>query len=334
MGIRKVENGKASSFHQAFGPVLFTGQLFAIMPVEGILAKNVNNVKFKFVSLRTMYSLMSCLFILINFSLFVRYIIKNDNYNIDTISTVLYFLVILLELFFFFRLGTQWPKIIKKWNRKENNFLSDPYRMNFETNLKTKIRFVAFTFMFLALLEDQMNFVATYFTSHLNMQICNTTHSKSFTHVFYKRSHAQIFDVLPINFFTIVWTELMNKTMKFCWSYMDIFIICVSNGIEIRYNQIFKRIAAVRHKVQIAFLIYWINNIDFPILLQDVPSSFWRQIRYDYINICELLEYLDDKFSKIILLACTNDLFYISSQLFNSFQWVFFYLQKCYQGIA
>lgn len=54
-----------------------------------------------------------------------------------------------------------------------------------------------------------------------------------------------------------------------------------------------------------------------------MPESFWIEIRSHYFAMSELLHFIDTKVSWIVILACTNNLYFICAQFFNSFQSVF-----------
>ena len=46
------------SFQEAVGPILVIGQCFGSLPVEGILSKDIANLKFRWKSFRTIYSII------------------------------------------------------------------------------------------------------------------------------------------------------------------------------------------------------------------------------------------------------------------------------------
>lgn len=48
---------KHETFHQAVGPALFLGHVFAMLPVDGVLAKNEKDLNFRWKSPKTIYSI-------------------------------------------------------------------------------------------------------------------------------------------------------------------------------------------------------------------------------------------------------------------------------------
>ncbi|XP_055373584.1 gustatory receptor for sugar taste 64a-like isoform X1 [Condylostylus longicornis] len=83
---------------------------------------------------------------------------------------------------------------------------------------------------------------------------------------------------------------------------MDMFIILVSIGINFRFQQLNK------------YLQKTIETIE----VQD--DIFFEKVRLDFIQLCDLLKYIDDELSFIILLSCFNNLYFICYQLMNVFK--------------
>ena len=92
----------------------------------------------------------------------------------------------------------------------------------------------------------------------------------------------------------------MNFTLTFCWNYMDIFIVVISIGLVTRFSQINYRLEAMYGK--------------------GISSVVWHEVRTHYVQICELLEFVDENLATIIILACANDLYFICIQLLNIFK--------------
>lgn len=64
------------------------------------------------------------------------------------------------------------------------------------------------------------------------------------------------------------------------------------------------------------------NRIPFFFHIQNISASIWDEIRGHYVVLCELVEYVDENLSTIILLSCANDLYFVCFQLLNIFKWV------------
>lgn len=75
-------------FREAIWPILFLGQCFGIMPVIGIKVRLISNVRFKWKSLRTLYSFF-VLITVASYTLLVAW--KTISVNIEFSAIGLYF---------------------------------------------------------------------------------------------------------------------------------------------------------------------------------------------------------------------------------------------------
>lgn len=70
------------------------------------------------------------------------------------------------------------------------------------------------------------------------------------------------------------------------------------------------------------FLIFLFNVICFVFYFsaKEIPETVFIEIREHYVKLCELLEFIDENLSGIILLSCINNLYFICYQLLNVFK--------------
>ena len=195
-------------------------------------------------------------------------------------------------------LAPKWYEIMKYWNYKEKVFLKLPYEPRKGLSLAAKIRILAFIILMIAGVEDTFNFMAAYDSNILNMRNCQVK-NLTFWENFMRREHPQVAYLFEYHVGWHILVELINKIMRFTWNFIDVFVICVSLAIETRYMHIYDQIKRVKNK--------------------PMARSFWKDIRCDYVSLCELLAYLDDKFGILILISCANDMYFITAQLYNSF---------------
>ncbi|XP_055715739.1 gustatory receptor for sugar taste 64a-like [Phlebotomus papatasi] len=92
---------------------------------------------------------------------------------------------------------------------------------------------------------------------------------------------------------------LVNMSLTFCWTYLDLFIMLVGISLAARFNQVTDRIKRMENMI--------------------IPESFWTEIRSHYLLLNELVLYVDDRLSLILLLSCASNLYFVCLQLFNSF---------------
>ncbi|XP_059621800.1 gustatory receptor for sugar taste 64a-like [Phlebotomus argentipes] len=92
---------------------------------------------------------------------------------------------------------------------------------------------------------------------------------------------------------------LINVSLTFCWTFLDIFIMITGIAIATRFTQITERIRRMEKMM--------------------IPNSFWTEVRTHYLILNELVLYVDDRLSLLILLSCASNLYFICLQLLNSF---------------
>lgn len=81
--------------------------------------------------------------------------------------------------------------------------------------------------------------------------------------------------------------EFGNITTSFYWCFSDTFIMLLAIGISHRFQQINDRIDYLKGRI--------------------VTNERWNNVRLDYVELCELLKFVDDSVGKIILLASLNN---------------------------
>lgn len=119
------------------------------MPIYGMLNKKIDKIHFKWLSLRT---ILSILFIITSAFEVVLAIcrIVSSGFSFTTFGILFYFSYTLLETIFLFLLAREWNYFIKYWSKKEMVFLREPYIIK-GYRLKTKIRVTVFILLFLAM---------------------------------------------------------------------------------------------------------------------------------------------------------------------------------------
>lgn len=127
------------SFQEAIGPVLVLGQCFGSMPVEGILSKDIGNLKFRWNSLRTIYSIVFLTCGTIESCMAVRRLLRLG-FNINFAETMIFFVSSMGRAFVLFQMARKWNMFMKFWSQCENVFLHSPYENLKGWSLGRKIR--------------------------------------------------------------------------------------------------------------------------------------------------------------------------------------------------
>jgi hypothetical protein len=128
---------RSRSFHESVRPALIFGQFFAMLPVNGISSHNGHNLRFRWLSIKTIYSITFLTLGTIESCLVTRRVFV-IGFTIVNVETVIFYVISMMRAFIIFRLATKWSSIMDFWREREDVFLSDPY-VTKGWSLRTKI---------------------------------------------------------------------------------------------------------------------------------------------------------------------------------------------------
>ncbi|XP_055543532.1 uncharacterized protein LOC129729076 [Wyeomyia smithii] len=291
-----MSSDEIDDFWAALRPIIFVSQLFSLFPVEGIFAKDNQQIVFRWVSLRTFYSLsmlgMGGLVIVAQLNH-----VASSNVTASSIAAILYYAFNYGGMICFLIIAIQWRTIMSKWRSYEEVFLHPPY-WRFGRSMRFYIRAVGCTVLLLAFIEDFIHVVSCYVSNREYIARCDN--STPFWEVFYTHEHSHIFGYISYSLPVALIVEMVHKVYLFIWSFMDLFITLVSLGLSLRFEQFYARVEHLKGKV--------------------IPDSFWAIVRLDYTKLSNLVLYMDEVLSPMVLLTCGSDIFFITYQLYMSVQ--------------
>lgn len=196
----------------------------------------------------------------------------------------------------FLYLATRWKDIISFWYKMEKPFLFEPYTMN-GLSLSFKIRFVGFVFCIFYLTEHLMFIGMELFETHNQLISCNVT-SITFLNNYMRRERPHLLDVLPYRWWIFPIFQWTITLLAFSWNYVDFFIIIISLGLTTRFNQLNDRLRLTP--------------------MQQKDRKFWLEIRLHFTRLIDLLEFIDNEISLLILFSMSHNLFLVCTKIFEA----------------
>jgi gustatory receptor len=142
---------KHESFHQAVGPALLLGQIFGMLPVDGVLAKNEKDLNFRWKSPKTIYSIFFLFCGTIESCIGTRRLLRLG-FNIHYAESFFFLIAAMIRAFVLFFMGRKWKFIMMRWRKCEDVFLRDPYTTK-GWSLSRRLRVVFAIAVFLVLCE-------------------------------------------------------------------------------------------------------------------------------------------------------------------------------------
>ncbi|EDV39561.1 uncharacterized protein Dana_GF10086 [Drosophila ananassae] len=288
---------QGETFHRAVSKVLFISQIYGLLPVSNVLALDVRDIRFRWLSPRIFYSGLIFILNWCEFLAVINYVIKVA-ITFHNSSTLSLYIVCLLEHLFFWRLAIHWPSIMRTWHGVEQLFLRIPYRFYDEYKMKKRIYVVFGVVMSSALVEHFLLLLNSFHLSNMERTQCkiNVTYLESV----YKWERPHFYMIIPYHIWLLPLFEWINETIAYPRSFTDCFIMCIGIGLAARFHQLYRRIAAVHRKV--------------------MPAVFWTEVREHYLALKRLVRLLDAAIAPLVLLAFGNNMSFICFQLFNSFK--------------
>ncbi|KAM7357503.1 gustatory receptor 64a isoform 5-T6 [Cochliomyia hominivorax] len=235
--------------------------------------------------------------------------------NAKNFVGLVFFSCVQCSTFLFASLAQRWPKIMRYWSKVESIFTQKPYEIP-KRVLAERVRVSAVFIILGSAVEHALYLISAVLTYRRRIELCasvrNYTEEISFQD-YVHRNYNYVFEILPYNMFMGIFILIINGSCTFVWNYMDLFIMMVSKAIAYRFEQITKRINQLIGK--------------------EVPETIFIEIREHYVKLCELLEFIDENLSGIILLSCINNLYFVCYQLlniFNKLRWPINYIYFWY----
>ncbi|TMW44904.1 hypothetical protein DOY81_010015, partial [Sarcophaga bullata] len=129
----------------AIGPVLCLAQVFAVMPLSGVLSSSSFDLKFSWCSIRTWYSMAVIISFGFCMSITIAFALRGV-VNFDSVVVLLEGIVFYSSIFFiaatFFHMTRKWPVLMQQWQQVERGL--PPQRTEVERSwLAHKIKMIA-----------------------------------------------------------------------------------------------------------------------------------------------------------------------------------------------
>lgn len=129
------------------------------MPVDGVLSDDESQLKFRWKSLKTIYSLVFLFCGTVESCLGTRRLLRLG-FNIHYVEGLVFFIMAAVRGYIFFILARKWNEIMKMWKKCENVFLHEPYKVT-GWSLSFKLRLV---FTILSIIAISRKIILNFFS--------------------------------------------------------------------------------------------------------------------------------------------------------------------------
>lgn len=131
------------------GPIIALAQFFFTFPIYEIFNKDFNQIRFKWISIKTFLSMSVIFFGIFSTVLFIARVSKTG-LTLNGFGSVLFFAQSSVASLVLLSIAKNWKYFITYWSKQEQVFLRYPYTIN-GRKLGTKIRLVVYSLFFVAI---------------------------------------------------------------------------------------------------------------------------------------------------------------------------------------
>ncbi|KAK6621405.1 hypothetical protein RUM43_011711 [Polyplax serrata] len=283
--LAKNQEDHPDSFFMSTKTAVLLAQYFAVLPVSGATGRNYKTIRFHWFHYKIAYWSL-CLFgTLFYFTCYLRYSLLTGR--------LIFFGSAIISSLLMLQLGFNWKKLTSEFGQTETKLAKYgyPVKIGFQFKVLT-ISFVAF---------GLVEFVLAKFT-FFDETLCDTHKgdTSSLLYSFFMRHYREVFEFHTYNIVAGFLMLVSNFRTSTVWVFQDLFLGFVSRSIAERFKQIHTLLNGIHG--------------------QEMPMSFWKEIREDYNELTMLTKKVDFYVQKLMFLAIGNNLFFLCMTLFNSLQ--------------
>ena len=129
-----------------------------MLPIFGVTSENINDLRFKCLSLKVAYTLILQSICIFEFIMFCYHLHISTGYNFGAIGDLFYFLFAVFTTLYLTIFASKWISLMKTWSKIENMFLDSSSLNDSDFKyFKRKIRTFALCFIGFLIGKSQIN---------------------------------------------------------------------------------------------------------------------------------------------------------------------------------
>jgi gustatory receptor len=221
------------SFHQAVYPLLFIAQCFGVMPVNNISSKCPVSLRFTWKSFRFIFAV----FVMLSCGLEALSAISwtfRTHVEFGKMVILVYYITNFMSFFCFLTLANVWPALMMKWHEVEKN-LPQMETERKKRIMSLRIRKTAAIILTLSAVEHILSIISSVAV------VLDCPRIKNILQAYYVHNFPQVFSFVGYSHLLGIYVKFIHVTSTFVWSYADLFIMVVSQGLSAKFKQINER---------------------------------------------------------------------------------------------
>ncbi|KAH8371102.1 hypothetical protein KR093_006244, partial [Drosophila rubida] len=278
--------------------VLVLAQFLGVLPVAGVWPNApVEQLQFRWLSPALLVSCIILGFAILDCVLSSKIVFENG-LKIYTIGSLSFSVICIAGFSVFLSLALRWPRLMRQTARCDLVFLQPGYDCRFGRQFGRRIRLWGVALLVAALCEHSTYVGSAIYSNYQQITECHL--DVDFWLNYFQRERQELFSVFHFNVLQAIFIEWTTLAMTFVWNFVDILLILISRSLQLRFQQLHWRIR--RHAGQ------------------RMANEFWEQLRYDLLELSELLKLYDKELSGLVILACAHNMYFVCVQIYHSFK--------------
>ncbi|XP_022221838.1 gustatory receptor for sugar taste 64d-like [Drosophila obscura] len=292
------QSPNGNTLHQAIGYVLVMAQFFGVLPLAGVKPTSpAARVRFRWLAPLNLLPLAVLCFVFLDFVLSAKLVLHNG-LKLYTIGSLSFSVICIFCFGSFLLLAPRWPHIIRRTSECEQIFQQSYYDCPIGRCFSQRLRLWAIVLLVTALCEHLTYVGSAVWSNCKQIRQCHL--DIDFWHNYFLRERQELFSTLPYSTWFALYVEWCTLSMTFVWNFVDIFLILICRGMQMRFQQLHWRIR--QH------------------IGQRMSDEFWQEVRYDLLDLNDLLKLYDKELSGLVLVSCAHNMYFICVQIYHSFQ--------------
>uniref|UniRef100_A0A182PZ85 Gustatory receptor n=1 Tax=Anopheles epiroticus TaxID=199890 RepID=A0A182PZ85_9DIPT len=279
-------------FCRTIQPVLIVGQLFGLLPIDGVCSGRWWCLRWKLFSWRILYAFNVQLgaFTMAGFSFATFWY---SGVEFAKIMSWWFFTLNLLISIKFSLLTRHWPTLMARWVQLEQS-LPDQPRLSAACRRNVRqIGCITTVLLASGLIEHVLSKPAGLHRAY-RCPIPNLLEAH------YKQAFPEMFSFVPYDPYLGFLAQTITSLLTMYWNYVDLFLITVSVGLR-------TNLAHVNAVIESSEKMYH-------------RGSFWKEHNAHYRRVLDLIRDVNSHIGVFIVISYSSNLFFICTQLVNVFQ--------------
>ncbi|XP_055605233.1 gustatory receptor for sugar taste 64a-like [Uranotaenia lowii] len=282
-----------AKFNMSMVSAFVAFQLFGIFPVMGIRKRDPLDLRFKWTSFRTIFSLLITTVGIVMFYIELERLDKVGANAINTIGIVFYGTTV-ISMFLMINLARKWRPLAVRWELYDRSLVNE--RLVSGTKLSSIVRLLTAIFIVAGFFEHLLAKTSDGVSQYEEAVYCHWDVS-NFLRYFANRHYSFVPKTMRFNIFILLFFEFCNLALTMTWTCVDLTIILVSVSLSVYFQRFNTKLDLFHGGISV------------------VGEQFWIEIRKQYLQICNLVEASSNLLAPLVIFSCGTNLYLICFHL-------------------